>query len=412
MKDYDILVIGAGVVGTSLVLALAHLPLRIALVEQRAFESADPPALKNKPIALNYASIHILQTLVPWSALSVHANPIKMVHVSEQGRFAAARIKAKEMGVTALGYVIPATQLNKVCTEALLQRATVSKNEKYGIDLYNPAQCKALTKTTNGWEILITTPKNKTALTIHARLLIVADGSHSVTRNLLGIKVKKQRVEQRALSATLSLARHHHYTAHQRFTREGVVACLPLSENNVGIIWTAAHPFIDELSVCAEFDFLARLQSIFSYHLGKFVTSGPRCVYSTKSFIAELQAKPGLVLLGNAAHTLSPIAAQGLNLALLDMVELVDILIQAVYENKDLADPWISQTYLTNRLPPQRRSIGFTENLASVFRLRFIPLTLLRSSALLAFDLVPFFKKNISRRLMGIHGRFPAWLTT
>ncbi len=175
----------------------------------------------------------------------------------------------------------------------------------------------------------------------------------------------------------------------------------------MGLVWTAEQSVIDELQLLTESDFLMRLQTVFAYRLGEFLERGKLSVYPVKSFIAELQAQPGLVLLGNAAHTLSPIAAQGLNLALQDMAELTDILTEAFHAKKDLADPSISQTYLAARLPVQKQWMGFTENLASLFKQKFAPLTLLRNSGLLTFDLVFPFKRNIARRLMGIFGRLP-----
>jgi 2-octaprenyl-6-methoxyphenol hydroxylase len=409
MKDYDILVVGAGIVGTSLVLALSRLPLRIALLEQTSLKDRTLAQSENKPIALNYASIRILQALIPWSALSVYANPIETVHISEQGCFAAARIRAQEMGVTVLGYVIPAAKLGEACINTLLELAETKKHENRSLDLFNPAQCNTLTKTTEGWKALVTTQTDGKQLTIHARLVIAADGSHSSVRNLLGIGIRQSKEGgQKALVTTLNLARHHNHTAYQRFTNEGVIACLPLLGDKVGLVWTAAQPFIDDLLLSTESDFLARLQAIFAYRLGKFLGSSKLRAYSITSFIAELQAKPGLILLGNTAHTLSPIAAQGLNLALQDMAELADILTKASYMKKDLADPVISQTYLATRSPIQKQLIGFTENLAGLFKQKFSPLTLLRNNGLLTFDLVSPLKKNISRRLMGIHGRLPA----
>ncbi len=402
MKDYDILIIGAGIVGVSLVLALSHLPLRIALIEQAPLNQTDSaPVTESKPIALNYASVRILQTLIPWLDLSACANPIEAVHISEQGCFAAARITAKEMAVTALGYVVPGAQLGWILTKALFQENKTSR--QLALDIFNPAQCQALIKKAHTWEAVIT--EKGEAKTICARLVIAADGSHSVVRQLLDIAIKKQSEGQAALVTTLNLARHHHHIAYQRFTTQGIIALLPLLGNKVGFVWTAPQPIIEELQLLTESEFLVRVQSLFAYRLGYFLESGPLNIYPIKSFIAESQVQPGLILLGNAAHTLSPIAAQGLNLALQDMAELADILTQAFNMKKDLMDPSIGQRYLAARLPLQKQLIRFSENLGNVFKQKFGPLTFIRNGGLLAFDLITPLKINTSRRLMGISGR-------
>lgn len=401
-RDYDILIIGAGMVGTSLALALSHLPLRIAIIEKTSFNLDITPNLDSKPIALNYASSRILKNLIPWADLSAYANPIEQVHISEAGCFAAARIKAKAMGVAALGYVMPADLLGCVFTKALMPLAKGSKSLR--LDLFNPAQCQALLRKEQAWEVHITTATGELQ-TISARLVVAADGSDSIVRQLLGIKVQAQSEGQMALVTTLKLARHHHHTAYQRFTLQGVMAALPLLGNQVGFVCTAPQHQIKERQSLSKSEFLAWVQSLFAYRLGQFLESGPLRSYPIKSFIAEPQAQAGLILLGNAAHTLSPIAAQGLNLALQDMAELADRIAKAFVAKKDLADPAISQAYLAARLPVQKQLIGLTENLGRLFQEKFRPLTLIRNSGLLAFDLVSPLKQNISRRLMGTHGR-------
>jgi 2-octaprenyl-6-methoxyphenol hydroxylase len=400
--NYDILIVGSGIVGTSLALALSHLPLRIALIEQAPFSHTDLiPTTEGKPIVLNYASIRILRSLIPWTEFSAYVNPIESVHISEQGCFPVARIKAKEMGFSVLGYVISGAQLGWILSKALL-KLTTDPSKRLTLELFYSAQCQALLKTEQGWEAQVMLKEQMQ--TICASLVIAADGSHSIVRQLLGINIQEQGKGQMALVTTLNLAGHHRHTAYQRFTEQGVLACLPLLENKMGFVWTAPQEIIEEQQSLTPSDFLTQLQQLFSYRLGQFLARGPLSIYPIKSFIAESQFQSGVLLLGNAAHTLSPIAAQGLNLALQDMAELVDILSRALRMNKGLADPSIAQDYLAVRLPKQKQLIRFTENLGNVFKQKFGPLTLLRNSGLLAFDLVSPLKRNVARWLMGIQG--------
>jgi 2-octaprenyl-6-methoxyphenol hydroxylase len=153
-QDYDILIVGAGIIGTSLALALSQLPLRIALIEQSSFKTFDAPlSAESKPIALNLASLRILQTLNVWPALEVYASPIKSVHISQQACFAQSRINAKELGVPQLGAVIPAARLGHELTKVLLQ-VVASKTVQGTFDLYNPARCESISQHENVWQLV------------------------------------------------------------------------------------------------------------------------------------------------------------------------------------------------------------------------------------------------------------------
>jgi 2-octaprenyl-6-methoxyphenol hydroxylase len=404
-QDYDLLIVGAGVVGSSLALALAHLPLKIALIEQMPFR-LDVPLSDSKPIALNVASCRILQTLMLWPALADYANPIEQVHISQQACFGQARMRAQDMGVPQLGYVIPAARLGGELIRALSQCAAGKTAAKASFDLFNPAQCQSITKTKQAWEVLLSASDNEEVV-IYPRLVIAADGSDSSVRNLLNIGLLKTRTKsEMALSTSIDISGCHRDIAYQRFTPHGIIASLPLLTNKIGLVWTADKATIHSLKDLTASDFLQRLQSHFSYRFGQLLRCTKPNVYSLKSFIAQPQAQPGLVLLGNAAHTLLPIAAQGLNLALQDMSELADIIANALKTATDLADPSLSQSYLDARLPVHQQIIGFTNHLAERFQSGFKPLTFIHNNGLLIMDLLSPCKRNLSRRLMGTHGRF------
>lgn len=404
-QDYDILIVGAGIVGSSLALALSNLPLKVALIEKMPFKCNSVLPLNSKPIALNVSSIRILQTLSLWPALAPYANPIESVHISQQGYFAQSRISAKDMGVPQLGCVIPAARLGKEFIKALTQRAASKTSLQASLDLFNPAECQAIKKLEQGWEVTLTQQDEK--LIIYPRLVIAADGSDSTVRNLLNIDIKTRRKSEAALTTMLDISRHHRHIAYQRFTDNGIIACLPLIDDKIGVVWTAAEQTINELRLLPAADFLEKLQQHFSYRFGKLLLNTKPQVYTLKSFIAETQAQPGLILLGNAAHTLLPIAAQGLNLALQDMSELADIIANALSTKKDLADPSLSLSYLNARLTVHKQVMRFTEQLVERFQTGSKSLTFIYNNGLLAMDLFSPCKRNLSRRLMGIHGRLP-----
>lgn len=404
-QDYDILIVGAGVVGSSLALALSNLPLRIALIEKKPFKE-DAKLSDNlhndKPIALNAASIQILQTLSLWPALLPCANPIESVHISQQGYFAQSRINAKQLGIPQLGYVVPAAGLGAECTKALIQCSINKIPKAASLDLFNPAQCQAINKLPQTWEVTFTQQQEK--FIIYPRLIVAADGSDSTVRKLLNIGIKISSETKAALVATLTMSCHHQHIAYQRFTDSGIIACLPLVGNKIGLVWTATKPIIDALPDLLLTDFVEKLQQHFNYRFGKLNCDNKPQIYPLKSFIAEIQAQPGLVLLGNAAHTLLPVAAQGLNLALQDMSVLADIIADSLLTKKDVAGAGLSHAYLNARLSIQKQIIGFTEQLEQL-QTRFKPLTFIYNNGLLAMDILPVCKRSLSRRLMGTHGR-------
>jgi 2-octaprenyl-6-methoxyphenol hydroxylase len=403
-QDYDILIVGAGIVGTSLALSLSHLPLRIALIEQSPFKSFDAPlASESKPIALNLASLRILQTLDVWSALEVYANPIQCVHISKSACFAQSRITAKELGVPQLGAVIPAARLGNELTKALLQVAA-SKTAQGILDLYNPACCESISRHEGIWQVVFNHLQNEKKI-IYPRLIIAADGTHSTVRSLLNIDSKLSSTSEAALTTCIDISRHHQHIAYQRFTQQGIIACLPLLGNKIGLVWTSERQTIETLQNLTESEFLANVQQQFSYRFSKLLHYTKPQVYTLKSGISESQAQAGLILLGNAAHTLLPIAAQGLNLGLQDMAECVDLIANAWEQRKDLADASLALSYLKSRLTAQRQIISFTEQLTRLQTRG--PLTFIYNNGLLAMDLLSPFKKSLSRRLMGMHGRLP-----
>ena len=402
-QDYDILIVGAGIVGTSLALALSNLPLRIALIEQSSFKIFDTGLPESKPIALNLASLRIFQALNIWSDLEVYATPIKSVSISKQGCFTQSKINAKDLGVSQLGSIIPAAYLGQQLTKALL-KVEANKKKPGSLDLYNPAQCESIEQFGGAWQVTVNGQKEKRI--IYPRLIIGADGTHSTVRKLLNIALKTKPSSETALTTFIDTSLHHQHIAYQRFTKQGIIACLPLRDNKIAVVWTAEQSIIESLQKLTERDFLENLQRHFSYRFGKLLHYTQPQVYALTSCIAEVQAQAGLLLLGNAAHTLSPVAAQGLNLGLQDMAECVDLIGKALEEYQDLGDARLAQSYLKSRLTAQRQIIGFTEQLTRL-QTPFGPLTFIYNSGLLAMELLSPCKRNLSRRLMGIHGRLP-----
>lgn len=389
---FDILICGAGLVGTSLALALADLPLRIALVEAAPIKTDLAITSDSRSLALTYASVRFLSTIKVWQAIEQFAAPIKMVHVSERGHFGITRIKASEENVPALGYIVPAPTLGNMLNTALL-------NSKH-LSLLNPASVKMLTALPQGWEITIETEGK--CQTVTADLVVAADGSHSSIRKLLNITVQEKDYAQSALATSITLARTHNYTAYERFTEQGTLAILPRKDLQCGLIWTAANAQIQKLAALTDTDFLHNAQHYFGYRLGKFLHVGKKHIYPLKMLYAEQQIKPGFVLIGNAAHTFHPVAAQGLNLGLIDVALLVEAITKAIPDHQALSSISYLQEYADAAQKIQQRIMQFTHNLTHIFEQDILPLALARNSGIFALNMLPLIKHKLAKRLMGV----------
>lgn len=391
--DYDIAIVGAGPVGISLALALASLPLRsIALIEANPIVTEFPENHDTRALALTFGSVKILTKLDIWSLLADDATNIETVHISDKGHFGITRIHARQEGVQALGYVVPATKLVTTLNKNLLSLTNIK--------IYNPATVSSLNRKEDHWDITLNT--NHESHIISSKLIIAADGTNSTIRKLMAIPIEEKNYQQSALTTTVTLARDHQNIAYERFIPNGALAFLPLKNSRCGCVWTADNTQINELMQLTDEEFVKKLQETFGFRLGRFLTIGKRHVHPLKMLYAAQQTKPGLALIGNAAHTIHPIAAQGFNLGLADATVLAEIITQAIASGKDLTDPQILNDYVTKRQPKIHWIMKFTHALTRLFSHDFLPLTVARNTSLLALDFVPFLKHRLAKSLMGI----------
>jgi len=394
-NSFDILICGAGLIGTSLALALAPLPLRIAITEAQLLKTEIDLQADGRSLALNYASVKILEAIGIWPQLNAHVTPIKTVHVSERGRFGKLRFKAEEEGVAALGHVIPAPLLGVTLNQTLL----AEKN----LTVFNPAKVIALVKNASGYDATLQTANSEQK--ISARLVIAADGVNSSLRELMGIVTQTQIHHQSALATRITTTLPLNNIAYERFINEGALALLPLAENKAALIFTGADTFIQTLYALDEKTFLQKAQNYFGERLGAFLQVEKRHVYPLKSLYANEQVKESFVLLGNAAHTLHPIAAQGFNLGLQDVALLAEMIAEATKTHKNFTELNYLQLYEQQRLTAQKQVVNFTHQLMTIFAYDLLPLNLARSASLKLLDLFPPAKHRLASRLMGVSGR-------
>lgn len=396
-SDYDVIVAGAGLVGSCLALVLARLPLRILVVDPAAHAAPGEVSFDARVTALANGSQRILAALDLWAAIEAEAEPINMIHVSNRGSFGMARIRASEEGVAALGYTVENQQL---------QRALVTDRSRWANVEWRQAT-RVTDAQTQGDCVEVTLGAVARSQRLTTRLLVAADGTRSSLRAALGATVTEHDYGQTAIVANCTTQVPHGGVAYERFTASGPVAMLPLPRGRSGFIWTVPSAQSTELASCSEADFKRTLQKVFGYRLGRLGRLGERQTYPLVASSARPIAGQRLLLIGNAANTLHPVAGQGFNLALRDVSILAEIIAR---QSVDAADPGctaVLDDYQAWRRSDQSKVSWFTHNLIGLFGNDRPDLRLGRNLGLVFLDLLPGAKTMLARHTMGLGGRLP-----
>lgn len=392
MSRVQLAIIGGGLVGASLALALQEgarqRGWRIVLIEPFAPGNSYQPSYDARSSALSYGTRQIYERLGLWPALSARAEPIRQIHVSDRGRFGATRLSAESEGVPALGYVVENAWLGQCLWQAL---------DAEVVEWRCPAEVTALQALGDGYRLTLNDGSQ-----LDCDLAVLADGGRSGLREQLGIAVKTTPYGQSALIANISTAEAHQGQAFERFTDEGPMALLPLSENRSALVWTRQGSDAQRLAALPEREFLAELQQVFGYRLGALTQVGARHLYPLSLVEASEQVRPHLVVLGNAAHSLHPIAGQGYNLSLRDTLALAEALLDSPATPGDFS---VLQDYLQRQRLDQQMTVGFSDQVTRLFSTAQPLLVAGRNLGLLGLDLLPPAKHWFARQAMGLGTR-------
>lgn len=386
--DYDILIAGGGLVGASLACALRGRGLRMAMVEARPPSTAPDP----RRLAIAYSSRCILNTLGVWS--NVAACPIQTVHVSQQGGFGQVQLRHHEFGVPALGYVVAAHDL-----EQALQRIPHPDLERL-----QPATIEHISLHSDAVQVTVQRPDGLQHR-ITTRLLVAADGGRSSIRQQLNIPVLSHDYEQVAILADVQLPQPHHHTAYERFTTQGVFALLPMLQQQATLVHTVERAQREPLLAMNDDEFAEYVSAAFNGRLTTRLRFSPRLSYPLHLLKAYQHTRPRTVLIGNAAHTLHPVAGQGFNLGLRDVAALAEQIAKAQCTGLDIGSPTVLNRYVKERDWDQLTGIAFTDGLVRLFGLPGLPLRRVRSLGLGVLDVLPPAKRLLARQTMGLHGR-------
>lgn len=390
---FSVLVCGAGPVGSTLALALAGAGVRVALVHGPAPASAEAA---RRPIALSAASMRILATLGVWPAIAPQACAIRMVHVSEQGRFGMVRLRAQDMGVDALGHVTDASVIARALQAAVAAAPAITP--------LGPAQVRGAVAC---GETLCAELDPAAATMPRTQLLVAADGGVSGLGPALGIVSDRREYRQCAVVSTITPGRAHEGVAYERFTPAGPLALLPLADGRCALVWTLPEASARAVTGAGEQDFLAALQAAFGHRLGRLRAATPAASFALSLVRSRALSTARSVLIGNAANRLHPVAGQGLNLGLRDAAVLAELVADAVRAGADPGAPQLLRAYVRRRAPDQRAVVLFTDALARGFSAGPGLLGSVRSAGMLALDLLGPASRALACRAMGLSGRQP-----
>jgi len=398
--DYDIIIAGGGMIGTSLGLALAPLNLKIAVVEAVARGAIQQPSFDERSTALSRSSQRMFEAIGLWPEIVAASTPIRNIHVSDKGRFGFAHIDAEEQKVEALGYVV----INRVLGGVLQSALDAVPN----LDIICPAKIAAVT--TGETEATVTVQEENGSRELSCRLLVAADGANSAVRDMVGISATRVEYGQWAVIGNLLPEKSHQNRAFERFTEDGPVAMLPVADERVAFVWIQPPDTARALMRLDDREFTHRIQEAFGQRLGRFSKTGKRAAYPLSLSKANDLVASRSVVVGNAAHGLHPVAAQGFNLGLRDVAALCDCIADArqqCADDFDCGDHVILETYAEWRAPDQKKLVRFTDGIVRLFGDSRMPVRFLRNIGMLGFDLIPGVRKMFARHTMGLAGRLP-----
>lgn len=397
----QVIIVGGGMVGLSLSLMLAKANIAVKLLEAVKYPNYDDQnvapyhsSFDARNTALSRRSVQIYQKLGLWDALQQHATPILQVHITEQGSFGKARLVAEQEKVESFGQVIENAWLGRVLLTQVRQQPL--------IELIDGVKVTALTQ--DAEQVHIEAQRGDELLKLESKLLIAADGRDSFCRQAIGVGVDVHDYDQVAIVTTVQTSKSHEQVGFERFSALGPLALLPLpGEYRRSVVWPVKKGTEDEwLGEENDQHFLSALQQTYGDRAGKFEKTGKRFSYPLSQVLAHKQAVGRVILMGNAAHTIHPVAGQGFNLCLRDADVLLRYLVNQLSASDDIGNPDNLLAYEQARLSDQQRVIKFCDTVVRGFSNQNPLLKLIRNTGLIAFDVIPGVKPLVANYAMGL----------
>jgi 2-octaprenyl-6-methoxyphenol hydroxylase len=398
--EFDVTIVGGGMVGMAAALALSRLNLNICLLENTVSTTDSHPSYDDRTLVVNRASIQFWKNLGIWQGLSHEITPIDSVHVSNKGHFGTVKFNKDLLGVEALAYIVEAKKLGFALKNKL--------NSMENIQVICPANVTEFHPQKKLVDIHYHLEDSQHKLT--TKLMLAADGIQSTIRKKLGLTTHIKSYNKTAIICNITPEFKHNNRAFERFTKTGPTAMLPFVENRCGFVWTVENYQAEAILKLSDEEFLQHAQTQFGYRLGKFKKAGKRNSYPLYLVSVPQQVKTRVILLGNAAHGMSPISAQGLNLAVRDVAMLYDVIENALQNKQDIGTEMVLNAYQKSIQTDQNQTMNYTDDLMGWFKLDEPIVSTMRSLGLMAFDQSNTAKKILFTRASGYRGRSPQLL--
>jgi 2-octaprenylphenol hydroxylase len=399
--EFDVVIVGAGIAGGALVRALAQQDLRLALVEARPLGAKPEAAVTGaagfdaRVSAITPASQSLLQSLGAWeSIIASRACPYRHMHVWDGEGSASIDFDAKELDAPVLGHIIE----NRVLTSALLE--DIDKRSE--VTVFSPARLQNLQREEQGPCRL----QLEDGRELSCQLLVAADGALSRVRELADFRTREWDYGHHALVATVETEHYHEATAYQRFMATGPLAFLPLADQDgrhySSIVWSAKPELAESLQALSDEDFCAQLGRSFEHRLGGIRAVSPRFTFPLRQRHAIDYVQPGIALVGDAAHTIHPLAGQGINLGLQDVTALSEELARVVQRGGDVGTMEVLSRYQRRRKGENMLMMTAMDGFKRLFEEQSLPLRWLRNTGMRLVGKAGPMKQQLMRHAMGV----------
>jgi 2-octaprenyl-6-methoxyphenol hydroxylase len=404
-KQFDIVISGGGLSGALMALSLIDCknekgkPLSIAIVEANPVLKDPSLTFDDRVLALSHGTATYLNSLGLWQQLKEVAEPIKNIHISDRSFYGKARLYADNHQVNALGFVVEMSLLGQALLERLKEKNRLSGN----LTWFTPDKISDITWQEKHVEITLNSETK-----LNAKLLLACDGVHSACRKLANISVQESDYGQSALIANVCTAIPHDNLAFERFTETGPIAMLPLSkqssatnDSRCSLVWTLPPEQADKMQSLSDTQFQTELERAFGSWLGAITHVGKRDVFPLKLLMADEQVYHRMALIGNASHTIHPIAGQGFNLGVRDVNQMAALIKTSLDNNQDIGQFSALSEYASKRKLDHQQVIGLTDSLVTLFSNKLPPLVAGRNIGLKVMNYLSPLKDALVRKTMG-----------
>jgi 2-octaprenyl-6-methoxyphenol hydroxylase len=393
---YDLAIVGGGIIGNTLAVALQNSGLRVVSIESQAQSVS---ISKGRAYVLSILSGKIFEGLGIWNRILPQVTQFSQIQISDADYAGVVKMYPQDLGTTALGYAAS----HEVLLTALQSQLRSAQN----VTLMCPAQVTAVEYGKTGATLTIATPDTDTPLSIRANLVIAADGAKSALRERAGIATSGWNYWQSCITATISPEKSHQNIAYERFWYAGPIGVLPLADGRCQVVWTLPHQQAQALCDLPDDEFLQQLEHCTGGLLGKLTLDSQRWLFPVKLMQSQQYTAQRLALIGDAAHCCHPVAGQGMNLGIRDAAALAEILVAAHHAGEDVGSDVVLQRYTSWRKPENSVILAFTDVLDRMFSTSILPIVIIRRFGLLLLDRIPLFKHLALRLMTGLAGKLP-----